>query len=289
MLKEEEKEWMRDPQPWMHGFKSTGNREEDERLIEYKRLNWNHYVWRVAEDSKRTNDVRMHCPNSIVRLFCQQAKHMVDPEGKLIEWHEKNNERKRLEAEQKATEAAEEKKVKLEKQKANKAAYQRKYRAKKKAEREALKKQQEKEKAKQRMKNWKLNNGKLDYVESDSEDEEFLASFRFKSLSERRKEFDKLRRLAPQLAGLVAEKPPANLNCCIQALEAEEAEETDNSSHEEDEEYDSSGDDLPLNSLKEARQMDEIHAAITDNFESESDTDSDGTEEFEFSWCLDDV
>ena len=54
MLKEEEKEWMRDPQPWMHGFKSTGNREEDERLIEYKRLNWNHYVWRVADDSKRT-------------------------------------------------------------------------------------------------------------------------------------------------------------------------------------------------------------------------------------------
>ena len=76
-------------------------------------------------------------------------------------------------------------------------------------------------------------------MESDSEDEDFLASLRFKG--------------------------------------------------EEDEEYDSSGDDLPLISLKEARQMDEIHAAISDNFQSESDTDSDGTEEFEFRWCLDDV
>ena len=243
MLKEEEKEWMRDPQPWMHGFKSTGNREEDERLIEYKRLNWNHYVWRVADDSKRTNDVRMHCPNSIVRLFCQQAKDMVDPEGKLIEWHEKNNERKRFEAEQKAAiEAAmlaAREETKLKEKKANKAAYQRKYRARKKEERAAAKKLREIERAKHRMKNWKLNNGKLDYVESDSEDEDFLASLRFKD--------------------------------------------------EEDEEYDSSGDDLPLISLKEARQMDEIHAAISDNFQSESDTDSDGTEEFEFRWCLDDV
>ena len=45
MRKEDEQEWMRGPKPWMHGFKSTGNREEDEHQLEFKRLNWNHYVW----------------------------------------------------------------------------------------------------------------------------------------------------------------------------------------------------------------------------------------------------
>ena len=264
----------------MHGFKSTGNREEDEHQLEFKRLNWNHYVWRTAMDSKRTNDVRIHCPNSIVRLFCQQADKMVDPEGKLIAWHEKNNERKRIKEEQKALAVEEAKK---EAKKAKRAAYGRKYRARKKAEKAAAKERREAERRRRSNNEWKVTARGIEYVGSESEDEDFLASLRFKSLAQRKKEVDRLAEIAPDIAECVAEKPPANLHYYIDALEAEEAEGDNNSDNSSD--YDSSGDDLPLTSLKEARQIDEIHAAVNDYFES----DSDGTAEFEFTGCLTDV
>ena len=97
----------------MHGFNSTGNREEDERLITFKKLNWEAHVWRTAVESQRYGDIRVHMKGTLIHKFCEQAAKMEDPEGKLIEWHEKNNERKRiLEAEVKA---AMEKEVALKK------------------------------------------------------------------------------------------------------------------------------------------------------------------------------
>ena len=54
MNKGDDEPWMHGEEPWMHGFNSTGNREEDERLITFKKLNWEAHVWRTAVESLLT-------------------------------------------------------------------------------------------------------------------------------------------------------------------------------------------------------------------------------------------